>query len=152
MKKVLLFTIMICNIFSLMAQQAPHFTYDREKINLIMDQITESNPAQSWCLTQNPVKVNSTGLSNTGSFFIGFGSGCIGSIGGLLLSQTNVSFTRPFLMLIGGGLAGTAIAVLIVAGKNNGKSKTMRTAIGGVSGTAALVATLYLVFSQIAIW
>ena len=151
MKKFLFVAIFFWIEFSLTAQQTPLFSYDREKVNLIMDQINESNTSENWFLTQNPEKTNPGGLSNEGTFFIGFGSGCSGSIVGSLLCNAGLFLKRPYLMLIGGGLAGTALAVLIVSGKEKAKSTNIRAAIGGVSAIAVLVA-IDLVFTNLMIF
>jgi hypothetical protein len=137
MKKFLLLAIITWNAFSLMAQQTRLFSYDREKIDAIMEQINETTvPVGSM----SPFIGDATALNSTGKwsfYLLGAIPGCTLPVAGTLISMMiGTTAFGQWSGIIIGGIVGLVAPPLITSMVTKDPEKTRFAVFGSLTGGA----------------
>lgn len=140
MKTGLLTAFLMIYAIGLTAQKSQYFTYDREKVNLIMEQISESNTTASAfaCIADTTAR---RPISRFGYFTIGFIPGCLGPLAGGwlsgLLGNSNVG-------VIIGSTLGLVIPPLVVYTRTKNRESTTYTAFGSLVGLGTMAGVSFI--------
>ncbi len=130
------------------AQKSDLFSYDKEKVSSIMDQITEANTITGTSFAPKADSVLYNVVSDAGLVFIGIASGFAGIAGGFLIGLKLVPSGSAVTALIGGVL-GIVVPALITDSRSQHSGRTRNVVFGSCIGEGMTVGITIIVLTII---
>lgn len=148
MKGLILWIILICLTGELAAQKSSFFSYDRERVNLVMDQINETGTTAGSWLSSSPDYIPGKEVTGFGYFLTGCTLEGLGVFAGILFGLI-VYYGLPALGwnsawpgAVAGGIVGSAVPLAVVGFTARNPKKVFITGAGSVVGAAVCIAVL----------